>query len=201
MKVIGLTGGIGCGKSTAAAFFQQQGIPCVDADAICRALTAGSGTPILARIAASLGPEMLKADGSFDRKAAADRVFDDHAALKTLEAILLDEAKTRAKIELGRLADAGEKLAVLDAPLLFEAQWNDLTDITVCVWAPPALQNARLQSGRGWNENEIARRRARQMNEEEKLERCDYGLINNGGLDALHRQCSELLNQITTYNL
>ncbi len=139
MFVIGLTGSLGMGKSTAARFFAEQGVPVHDADAVVHRLYAGEAAPAIE--AAFPG---ATTGGKVDRNRLAAVVLDDPAALKRLEAIVhpLVQAAERAL-----LADAearGEKIAVLDIPLLFETGADQRVDAVVVVSAPAALQQSRV---------------------------------------------------------
>ena len=120
MKVIGLTGGIGTGKSTVSAYLIQKNIPIVDADRISRMLTA-DGSPLLEDVRHLLGDEAFHPDGSLNRQKVADMIFSDSQLLKAYEALITAEAARQCLIQLDLLRVSGKySLAVLDAPLLFE---------------------------------------------------------------------------------
>ena len=177
MFVIGLTGSVGMGKSTAARFFAEAGIPVHDADAVVHALYAGEGVPQIE--AAFPGTTQ---DGKVDRNKLAALVLDDPAALKKLEAIvhplvhaaerrLLDEAQAR-----------GEELAVLDIPLLFETGADQRVDAVVVVSAPPQLQQSRVLTRPGMTLEKLEAILGRQMPDAEKRRRADFVVDTSGEL-------------------
>lgn len=146
MVIVGLTGSIGMGKSTAAKMLREMGVPVYDADAAVHALQAPGG-PSLPGIEAAF-PGVVKA-GVLDRQALGARVFGNKAALRRLEAIVHPLVGQRQKAFLRRAALAGEKLVVLDIPLLFEGLGERRVDATLVVSAPAFLQRRRVMARPG----------------------------------------------------
>jgi dephospho-CoA kinase len=146
MVIVGLTGSIGMGKSTAAKMLREMGVPVYDADAAVHALQAPEGAALPGIEAAF--PGVVKA-GVLDRQALGARVFGNKAALRQLEAIVHPLVGQRQKAFLRRAALAGEKLVVLDIPLLFEGLGERRVDATLVVSAPAFLQRRRVMARPG----------------------------------------------------
>ena len=144
--IVGLTGSIGMGKSTAARMLRQMGVPVYDADAAVHTLQAPGGAA-LPPIEAAF-PGVVK-NGVLDRKALGARVFDNKQALRTLEAIVHPLVGQRQRAFLKRAARRGEKLVVLDIPLLFEGLGERRVDATLVVSAPAFLQRRRVMARTG----------------------------------------------------
>lgn len=146
MVIVGLTGSIGMGKSTAAKMLREMGVPVYDADAAVHALQAPGG-PALPGIEAAF-PGVVKA-GVLDRQALGARVFGNKEALRRLEAIVHPLVGQKQRAFLRRAALAGEKLVVLDIPLLFEGMGERRVDATLVVSAPSFLQRRRVMARPG----------------------------------------------------
>ncbi|MDP1752132.1 MAG: dephospho-CoA kinase [Reyranella sp.] len=146
MVIVGLTGSIGMGKSTAAKMLREMGVPVYDADAAVHALQAPGGAALPGIEAAF--PGVVKA-GVLDRQALGARVFGNKAALRQLEAIVHPLVQRRQRVFLRRAALAGEKLVVLDIPLLFEGLGERRVDATLVVSAPAFLQRRRVMARPG----------------------------------------------------
>ena len=146
MVIVGLTGSIGMGKSTAAKMLREMGVPVYDADAAVHALQAPGGAALPGIEAAF--PGVVKA-GVLDRQALGARVFGNRSALRQLEAIVHPLVGRRQKAFLRRAALAGEKLVVLDIPLLFEGLGERRVDATLVVSAPAFLQRRRVMARAG----------------------------------------------------
>jgi dephospho-CoA kinase len=179
LRRIGLTGGIGSGKSTVAQLLVARGCVLVDTDAIARDLTAPGGAAMPA-IEEHFGSRVVGADGGLDRGAMRERVFADPAAKRALEAILhpliADEAERRA-------AAAGDACVVFDVPLLAESQhWRDRVERVLVVDCSEATQVARVMQRSGWNEDGVRRVIAAQATRDERR-RCADALIVNDGID------------------
>jgi dephospho-CoA kinase len=185
MKLLGLTGGVGMGKSTAAGFFLPAGARVVDTDEIARELVR-PGQPALAEIKKEFGGKMLAADGTLNRAALAEKVFADGAARKKLEAILHPRIRERwqAQVEIWRRENCA--LAVVIIPLLFETQAENQFEKIICIACSPAAQAERLRA-RGWTPEQIARRIAAQLPVAQKIVRADF-VVWSEGLPAVHRQ-------------
>jgi dephospho-CoA kinase len=171
MKIIGLTGGIGMGKSTAAAAFRRAGVPVFDADATVHALQARGGRALPAIEAAFPG---VVVGGVLDRAALRARVLGDRAALRVLEAILHPLVRRAQARFLAQARGAGARLVVLDVPLLFETGGDKGVDVVVVVSAPASVQLARVRARRRMSGAEIARIIALQMPDGKKRARADF---------------------------
>lgn len=171
MIVLGLTGSIGMGKSTAATMLRRLGLPVHDADATVHRLTARGGAAV-AEIAAAF-PAAVKA-GALDRQALAKLVFEDPAALQCLEAILHPKVRASAQRFLEIQARRRNPIVVLDIPLLFETGGERLCDAVIVVTAPPFVQAARVLARPGMTPARLETIRARQMPEVEKRRRADF---------------------------
>ncbi len=193
MKVLGLTGSIGMGKSTAARALRRLGLPLHDADAAVHRLMARGGAAVAAVERAFPG---VVVDGAVDRPALGARVFADPAALKRLEAILHPLVRVEERHFLQSCRTRGVRLAVLDIPLLFETGGEARCDATLVVTAPRFLQDQRVLSRPGMTPERLARIRAQQMPDAEKRRRADFvvqtGLGRREALVALRRALREL---------
>jgi dephospho-CoA kinase len=180
--VVGLTGGIGSGKSTVAAMLVDRGATLIDADAITRELQA-PGQPVLAAIVERFGPDVVGPDGALDRQALADLVFPDPDALADLNAIV----HPAVGVEIARRleeATATGGIVVLDIPLLVESGRDDLA-ATIVVDVDPEVAVERLVRHRGLDPDDARARQARQAGRDERLARADHVVANDGDLDAL----------------
>jgi dephospho-CoA kinase len=172
MFILGLTGSIAMGKSTASAAFRSLGVPVFDADAAVHRLLAPGGRATAAVLAAF--PDCLSPDGGVDRRALGRRAFDDPAALARLEAILHPMVRTLQRRFLARCAGARRPLVVLDIPLLYETGGERRVDAVAVVSAPPFVQAQRLHRRPGMSPARVAAIRARQMPDAEKRRRADF---------------------------
>lgn len=188
---LGLTGGIGCGKSTVVGLFREAGWRTIESDAVVRELLATDPT-VQAQLRERWG-ETVFVDGAVDRRAVAARVFSDEVELKWLETLL--HPRVRAHWEAS-MQEAPEALWLVEIPLLFEKRLETRFDLTVCVSSPPDVVENRMVA-RGYTGAEIAQRRERQMSLEEKIERADHLISNAGSLEFLKRQTTRLIAQIT----
>lgn len=188
MKVVGLTGGIGMGKSTAAAAFRRAHIPVFDADATVHALQAPGGRALRPIAAAFPGTVV---DGRLDRAALRQAVLGRPEALRRLEAIIHPMVRAAEAAFLARARRAGRRLAVLDIPLLLETPGSDRVDLIVVVSAPRAVQMARVRRRRKMDTAQIAAIIARQMPDAQKRRRADLvvqtGLSRHYALRAIQR--------------
>lgn len=179
--VLGLTGSIGMGKSTAADMLRRMGVPLHDADAAVHRLMARGGAAV---------PEIARAfpdavvDGAVDRGRLGALVFNDRAALRRLEAILHPRVRQAARDFIKRQRRRGVPVVVLDIPLLFETGGERLCDAVVVVSAPRFVQEARVLRRPGMTRERLARIRAQQLPDAEKRRRADF--IVETGLGKLH---------------
>ena len=186
--VVGLTGGIGAGKSTVSAMLKERGIPVSDADEIVhRALDVGGQG--YSRVSKLFGPSVRQVDGQLDRAAIAQRVFVNPRLRKKLEAILHPLVEREFK---RRIAAHRQGLLVLEVPLLFETGLDRLVDRTVLVWAPKKVCLDRLASSGRLTRSQALRRMAAQMPLSEKRRRAHFLLDNSGSRAALRRAFARL---------
>jgi dephospho-CoA kinase len=183
MIVVGLTGGIGMGKSFAAQIFRRAGVPVFDADAAVHRLQARGGTALPA-IAREF-PGTVTA-GLLDRAALRSAVLADRGKLRVLEAILHPLVRAAQKRFLARARAAGRRMVVLDVPLLFETGGDKGVDCVVVVSAPASVQRARVRARRRMSEAEIASMIALQMPDAAKRARAD--VVIRTGLSRGHAQ-------------
>jgi len=192
VRVVGLTGGIASGKSTFAAALRARGVPVVDADALAREAVA-PGTEVLAEIARVFGPDLVGEDGALDRKRLGAIVFGDGGARRRLEAITHPAVRAAMARETGRLAAAGHDLVFYDTPLLYEVGLDRTLDAVVVVWAPAAVQRARLVARDGLTPADADARIAAQLPIDEKAGRADFVVENTGAPGDLGAKADRLL--------
>jgi dephospho-CoA kinase len=186
---IGLTGGIGSGKSTAAARFAELGALVIDADVLAREAVE-PGTDGLAAVVAEFGEQVLDADGRLDRRALARLVFGDEAARGRLNAIVHPRVRARA-VELIAAAPPGT-VVVQDVPLLVETEQAGAYDLVVVVEAPEELRVRRLAADRGMSAEEVRARMASQATDEQRRAVADVVLVNDGTPDDLRAEVDAL---------
>jgi dephospho-CoA kinase len=187
--LVGLTGGIGSGKSTISSLLEGKGAVIIDADAIVREVQL-PGSAVLAELAEKFGSEVLAADGSLDRQAVANIVFTDPDALKALNAIVhpaVGKEMNRRMIEQ-RTTD---HVVVLDIPLLTENPREGLQG-KIVVDVPVEVQVERLVKYRGFDEADARARISRQATREQRLATADFVVDNSGDLAALQPQLEKL---------
>ena len=193
MKLLGLTGGIGMGKSTAAQFLRQQGAQVVDTDELARRLVE-PGQPALAEILAAFGRNIVSADGQLQRDALAQRVFTDPVARRQLENILHPRIRECWLAQLETWRGQKQSLAVVVIPLLFETQSESHFDKTACVACSPVNQHHRLLE-RGWTPEQIQQRIAAQWPVSEKMARADFVVWTDGSLEAHAGQIEQIITR------
>jgi dephospho-CoA kinase len=181
MKVVGLTGGIGMGKSFVAGVFRREGVPVFDADATVHRLQAPGGAALAALARAFPG---VTPGGVLDRAALRAIVLNDADARRTLEAIMHPLVRAAQRRFVARARGAGRSVVVLDVPLLFETGGDRGVDLTVVVSAPADVQRARVRARRRMSDAEIDRMIALQMPDAAKRARADY--VVRTGLSRFH---------------
>lgn len=202
MYLAGLTGGIGSGKSTVAARLVGLGAHVVDADAVAREVVE-PGTPGLAELAATFGPEVVTADGALDRQALADLVFADVARRAELNRITHPRIASRiAELVAGHAAaerdEPAPRVVVVDHPLLVETgQAADFPAVIVVV-APSRTRVARLVEQRGMDPADARARLAAQASDDERRAVATHVIDNGGSLDELHAQVDAVYEQLRT---
>ncbi len=191
---VGLTGGIGSGKSEVAKLFATYGALIIDADALARQAVA-PGTPGLARIAARW-PQALKSDGSLDRDALAAIVFADGNARDELNGIVHPEVR---RLGAEREAASGpEQIVIHDVPLLFEGLFYRRCDANVLVVADVETRIGRVVARSGLAPEDVKRRMAAQIDPERARELADYTIDNDGTIEALGRAVREVFDDLQT---
>ena len=186
--VVGVTGGIGSGKSAVTARLEHLGIRVVDADVAARVIME-PGRPALAAVAEHFGSEILQPDGQLDRAALRKLVFADPAERRWLEQ--LTHPLIGAEI-VNRLAAADSAYVVLSSPLLLETSQRDLCDLVVVVDVPESVQLDRTMARDANDEDQVRRIMAAQLPREQRLAGADEVIDNAGTLEALHRQVDAL---------
>ena len=194
---IGVTGGIGSGKSTVAAFLGALGGTVIDADAISRSLTATGGAAIPA-IRAAFGPDALDSLGAMDRAAMRKRVFDDPAARLQLEALVHPLIWQEIDLRRDAAREAGAALLVFDVPLLVEMpRWRPLLDTVVVVDCSPGTQHARVLARNGMDATQTQRIMDAQASRAQRLACADHVLLNEGlSLEALRQRTAQVLHTL-----
>ena len=193
--VIGIVGGVGSGKSTAAAELAALGCRVIDADALGHELL--EEPQVKAELKKRWGEGIFREDGSVDRAAVAKIVFSDRAELEALNSIMhpLMRKSMEAEIAAAR-SDPGVAAVVLDAAVLFEAGWDDLCTAVVFVSAPRPVRLARLSGKRRLDAGEIALREKFQISLDNKARKCDYTIDNSSSVRRLRKRVGELFLRI-----
>ncbi len=189
MILVGLTGGIGSGKSTVSAMLADRGAVVIDADAIVHDLQ-GPGRPVLAAMVERFGSAILDPDGALDRKAVADIVFADSAALADLSAIVHPAVAAEIARRIEAVAET-DNVVVLDVPLLVESGRGDMAALVV-VDVDPDVAVRRLVADRGMSEPDARARMARQASRTERRARADQVIDNSGTVVDLRREVDEV---------
>lgn len=197
--VIGLTGGVGSGKSTVGAMFRELGACVVESDEIGRHVLCTD--EVRRTLREWWGDSVFGPDGLPDRARIADRVFDDPDQRRRLEELLhpLIGRERRRRMELARRR-SDVTAVVIDAPLLFEAGLDRECDAIVFVEAPDSARRRRVATQRGWSEDEWSRREAAQLPVEQKRRRADYVCVNDADLETLKQKVQEIFSQIVSRN-
>lgn len=198
MLLIGLTGGIGSGKSTVSSMFAERGAIVIDADAIVHELQA-PGQPVLEEMVEAFGPAILRDDGSLDRQRVADLVFGDDDALATLNAIVHPAVGAEIARRLGEAAGT-DSIVILDVPLLVESGRDDMAGLLV-VDVDPELAVQRLVTHRGFSAEDARSRIARQASREQRTARADFVVDNSGDLASLRKQVDEAWDWIESLRI
>lgn len=187
--LIGLTGGIGSGKSTVSQLLAERGAVVIDADAITRELQS-PGRPVFAAMVERFGPGIVAPDGSLDRQAVADIVFRDADALADLGALVHPAVGAEIARRLEEVTGT-DQVVVLDIPLLVESGRDDLAALVV-VDVDPEVAVQRLVAHRGMQEADARARMAHQASREDRLAKADLVVDNSGSLDDLAAEVADL---------
>lgn len=199
MLTIGLTGGMGSGKSTVAQWFKKQGVPVMDADKTVHRLFQSDPSTIL-KLIREFGSEILEENGQINRSKLGERVFCDEDARKRLERIVHPRVVECMNDERATLSCTGEKVCVWDVPLLFEAGLEQLVDEVWVVWVPFDLQILRVLARDKLSRSEVETRIAAQGSLDEKCKRADVVIDNSGNKDETERQLEEAWGKLMIHN-
>jgi dephospho-CoA kinase len=191
--LIGLTGGIGAGKSTVSALLAARGAEVIDADAITRDLQQ-PGTAVFEAMVERFGSGIVAADGTLDRQAVADLVFADPDALADLGGIVHPAVGAEIANRLAELAGT-DAIVVLDVPLLVESGRDDLVALVV-VDVDPEVAVARLVAQRGMREDDARSRMANQASRPDRLAKADIVIDNSGSPDDLEARVAEVWSHL-----
>lgn len=194
MLVLGLTGGIGSGKSTVSSLLEAKGAVIIDADRIVRELQQ-PGEPVFEAMVEAFGEAIVAADGTLDRQAVADLVFGDDEKLQTLNGIVHPAVGVRMAEHLAALADT-DRVVILDVPLLVEGKGKYDTVGTIVVDLDADLAVQRLVEHRGFSESDARARMARQSSREDRLAIADVVIDNSGTVEDLGPQVDDLWARI-----
>jgi dephospho-CoA kinase len=178
MRVLGLTGGIGSGKSMVAQMFSQLGAVVIDADKLAREVVE-PGQPALEEIAATFGPQVLLPDGRLDRPKLGDIIFADPAQRAKLDAITHPRIRARMEEEI-KARRSGPGVLIVDIPLLYENDRGRSVERVIVVWVDPQTQLQRLRERDGLTADAARQRIAAQMPLEAKRARADHVIDNSG---------------------
>jgi dephospho-CoA kinase len=196
MIVVGLTGGIGSGKSTVAVLLAEKGAVVVDADAVTRDVQR-SGTPVFEAMVDRFGPGIVADDGELDRAAVADIVFTDPEALADLNAIVHPAVGAEILRRMEALSHTDE-IVVLDVPLMVESRRAYPVAGLIVVDVDPEVAVRRLVEHRGMREADVRARVSRQASRADRLARADKVIDNSGTLDDLRHQVEDVWRWIET---
>jgi dephospho-CoA kinase len=194
--VIGLTGGIGSGKSFIAQLFQSQGCAVIDSDRLSHDILQSPA--VKAEIRAWLGPAPFNADGSVNRKSLAGLVFQNVEKTSRLNSLIHPRvAQAREALMENYLADPGILAVIWDSPLLIEAGLNRDCDMVIFVKVPSDIRLERISGSRGWSAEELAKREKLQIPLDNKAQLADYCLDNSGDEASSLRQVQRVLSQLS----
>jgi dephospho-CoA kinase len=191
MKVLGLTGSMGMGKSTTAKLFAEAGVPVYDADATVHMIYQGEAAPVIE--AAFPG---TTTDGKVDRSKLSAKVVHDALAIKRLEAIVHPMLRAHHQQFLDDAERLGAPVAVVDVPLLFETGGDKRVDAVVVVTTSPEMQRERILARGTMTSEALVGLLARQMPDAEKRARADFVVDTSGGLDPVRERIRDILDQV-----
>ena len=195
MKKVGLTGGIGSGKSTVARMLGGAGFAVVDADQVARDIME-PGSPVLEEVAAAFGAELIGDDGALDRGELARRAFATTEDTQRLNAITHPAIRAESERRFAAAEEAGEQAVIYDMPLLVDLGLNQDMDLTVVVDLDKEERIRRLVDKRGLDEADARARIAQQIDDAARLAAADVVIDNNGPLEALEPQVDALIKKI-----
>ena len=192
MKIVGLTGGISSGKSTVSSYFRQLKIPVIDADEVARKVVEPNSQGVK-EIRKAFGNDVFEEDGSLNRQKLGELVFSDVENRQKLDELLQPLIKIMILEEIEEYRQKGEKMIVLDLPLLFEKQYEELCEEIIVVYVPRELQLERLMKRNQYTKQEALSRIDSQLSIEEKRKRATVLLDNQGTIQQLYQQVEQWL--------
>ena len=190
MKIVGLTGGIGSGKSTLMQWFQKQGVPCFESDAVGRKLL---DTDLREAVSEAFGAELYLQTGSLDRKALAEKVFANPAALAKLNQIV--HPAVAIAFEDFKKQHANAPFVINEAAILFETGGYKNCDVVILVTAPKSDRIERIINRDGSTKAEVIKRMKNQWEDERKRKLADY-LIENSTIKSAQKQAAQILEKL-----
>jgi len=193
MFIIGITGGIGCGKSAVADIAAQAGLPVLDADRLSHEVTAADGAA-MPEIREAFGPRSVGEDGAMNRKWIAAMAFRDKPALDRLSAIIHRHVLERMAEQIEKYREQGAKALVLDVPIPVKHGFLDVCDQVWVVWAEDEIRIPRLVA-RGMSEEDARRRILMQMTREDYVDLADHVILNNGTREELDSEVRDPLER------
>ena len=198
MKVIGITGGIGSGKSTVSNIIKNNNFPLIDCDEISRELTQNDDA-VLSEISRCFGDSVFDDNGNLLRQELANIVFSDSSKKKILEDIVVTRIFEIVRDDLSKHRSLGTKLVFIDAPLLIETGLNRLCDICVLVTADIETRINRVEKRDGISRDRVLERISNQMPESEKKAVADELIDNSGSIEYLNNSIERLINKYVEY--
>lgn len=195
MKIIGLTGGIGSGKSTVARTLNEHGYPIVDADRIAREIVE-PGQPALQELAEEFGADILDADGALDRGLLASRAFENKETNARLNEITHPRINQRTQELFDEARQNGAEAVIYDMPLLIDKGLHKDMDATIVVHADEHLRVERLTTKRGLDSDDVRRRINAQIDDETRKQHADILIDNNGSEEELQPQVAHAVDKI-----
>jgi dephospho-CoA kinase len=194
LRVVGLTGGVGMGKTACAQWFREHSVPAVDTDDLARQVVE-PGQPALKEIVKAFGPQVVNSGGELRREFLAEQVFSNPQARQQLESILHPRIRALWRAQAEIWAAEGRELAVVIIPLLFETKAQGEFDATVCAACSTTSQRQRLLA-RGWTAQHIDQRIAAQLPTDQKAAEADFVVWTEGLLDVTGEQLERVLRSL-----
>lgn len=184
--ILGITGGFGCGKSSVLQFFRTRSWFVLDADSVCRDFYENRNPQLMDCIENNFGSDMFLADGHVDRKKLAEKLFSTPEKMQMITGVIYPLLDLKIK---NAIADcrARKQHGAFELPLLYEAGYGGCFDAVLAIWCEKSLRKERLKK-RNFTPEEVDRRDKMQIAPDEKLEKADFAVINNGSLENLHAQ-------------
>ena len=192
MKIVGLTGGISSGKSTVSSYFKQLEIPVIDADEVARKVVEPNSQGAI-EIKKAFGSDVFEEDGSLNRQKLGALIFSNAENRQKLDDLLQPLIKIMILDEIEEYRQKGETMIVLDLPLLFEKQYEELCEEIIVVYIPKELQLERLMKRNQYTKQEALSRIDSQLSIEEKRKRATVLLDNQGTIQQLYQQVEQWL--------